>query len=707
MYNSAANTNYLQAPTTTAETLNQTTSANTTADSYTIGLGARVDYTKPAGTYTNTFVLTTIANSVPYQINYIDNFSGTDTQYYQESSNNATASGFTLYTGTPTKTGYTFAGWCDGTVTHNTTGNSTCTGSTYQPGGSYSFTNPTSSTTSIANLYAMWNVKTFNLVVTGDAGLYSMYVRRGSSSGTITNGTKSGNTVTFSGLIYGVNYYLYPSINAGYQFTRWAKTDSATNSYLSSTTNKNAYYRIGNGAGALTLTTTKEYLQDFTLSTCQSKASSSSYSLFDKRDNQVYTVRYINGSCWMTRNLAIGCNGSGTTYGSAASSKTLTSSDSNVYSSYSTPTALLSTSANSSSSSGYTTAALKCNATYGAWYNYAAATAGTTSGSSNSRNTNYDICPKGWRLPTKTETDSILSYPSAFNTIGGGYYNSGSEKYPDSAYWWTSTSKSTTQRETLRWNYQDSGVLDHADNPYRYNGIYTRCILKNTSKTISSLTYMQDITPEIKANTADNATTTLTDKRDGKTYKVTKLPDGNLWMTQNLRYLGDTGSSSGSMVMKTATSNITADKTISYGDLTSGNTYTAARLHVATSDQVPSGASYTATDMGVWYNYAAATAKTIASSSTTTAASQDICPKGWRLPTKAEQTGITSYISAYSPITGGRYGSGSYGYPELGRWWSATSQSETTRYMMNYDGSSLSTSYQYRHFGLYVRCIAK
>ena len=63
--NGAANTNYLPAPTTTNTiSMDTTTTPNTTANNYTIGLGARVNYAKPSGIYTNTFVLTAVGNPI-------------------------------------------------------------------------------------------------------------------------------------------------------------------------------------------------------------------------------------------------------------------------------------------------------------------------------------------------------------------------------------------------------------------------------------------------------------------------------------------------------------------------------------------------------------------------------------------------------------------------------------------------------------------
>lgn len=55
-----------------------------------------------------------------------------------------------------------------------------------------------------------------------------------------------------------------------------------------------------------------------------------------------------------------------------------------------------------------------------------------------------------------------------------------------------------------------------------------------TITSFSQLTYMQNMTSEICANTAEGSTKQLIDTRDGNSYWVEKLKDGNCWMTQNL-----------------------------------------------------------------------------------------------------------------------------------------------------------------------------
>ena len=76
------------------------------------------------------------------------------------------------------------------------------------------------------------------------------------------------------------------------------------------------------------------------------------------------------------------------------------------------------------------------------WYNYAAASAGTIKGTaSNMTTTTYDICPAGWRLPTRAEIQSLggTSYVDAFNPLYGGNYGSGTLYYATThGFWWSS-----------------------------------------------------------------------------------------------------------------------------------------------------------------------------------------------------------------------------------------------------------------------------
>ena len=207
---------------------------------------------------------------------------------------------------------------------------------------------------------------------------------------------------------------------------------------------------------------------------------------------------------------------------------------------------------------------------------------------------------------------------------------------------------------------------------------------------ITGLTYMQDMTPEVCAETEVGTTATLTDIRDNNTYTIAKLPDNNCWMTQNLRL-------SGGRTITPEDSNVTSNWSFPNNSLTSGNTYTEARSTISSN-----------TSYGGYYNYCAASAGTVCSSSLAQDAAQDICPKGWRLPTNKEQNGITSYASAFLPVYSGYYYIGSlFCTGSRGSWWSSTAYkyNDSTQYALFYDSGILRTSNSDKTDGYSVRCI--
>ena len=474
-YNSMTNTDtFYPSPTTTASTLDVTNAANTTANEYTIGLGARVDYTKPSGTYTNTFILAAVGNPVAYSITYADNTG--DSTISNMPSVQAGTSAVTAVElepdSTPERTGYTFRAWCSEETTVNGT---VCSGTEYASGDTLNFIDQTI-VTSTATLYAVWDANTYSLTITfAGSSITSVQVRTASGTGGTLMGTVSTSGGSVPNLAYGTAYYLYPSFPSGSLFSSWANTGSYGT--LPSTSSSNPTFTIGAGDGAVTLTAKactviSGYMQDFNKS---AEYCSTSGSLTDRRDNQVYTVAKINGNWWMTRNLAIGCNGSGSTYGSSVSSKSLTSSTSNVSFTWSTPEALLSAASSNTKTADYSTGRMQCNATYGAWYNYFAATAGTISGESNFTNATKDICPSGWRLPTESEQSGITSAVSAFNPVAGGLYANG--RYDGingrtTGYWWSATANGDTHRYFLGYNGSSLNTFFYD----RVYGIYVRCI---------------------------------------------------------------------------------------------------------------------------------------------------------------------------------------------------------------------------------------
>ena len=93
--------------------------------------------------------------------------------------------------------------------------------------------------------------------------------------------------------------------------------------------------------------------------------------------------------------------------------------------------------------------------------------------------------------------------------------------------------------ETYKFNF---GVKVNAEKSGTYTNTLVLSAVANPSElaTLTDLTYMQDMRPDICEHTAlvsdlkNPVTKQLTDIRDGKSYWVSKLADGNCWMVQNL-----------------------------------------------------------------------------------------------------------------------------------------------------------------------------
>lgn len=151
--------------------------------------------------------------------------------------------------------------------------------------------------------------------------------------------------------------------------------------------------------------------------------------------------------------------------------RTLTPADSNVASSWDFPNTSL-TEGNS-----YTDArsAISSDTSYGGYYNYCAASAGTNCQSSSATNTTYDICPAGWRLPTDSENYGIAGfYDSAFSPVYSGRYRNGSLDDTGSyGSWWSSTADGSSYQYYL---YYYGGNLRATDYGNKYYGFSVRCV---------------------------------------------------------------------------------------------------------------------------------------------------------------------------------------------------------------------------------------
>ena len=143
----------------------------------------------------------------------------------------------------------------------------------------------------------------------------------------------------------------------------------------------------------------------------------------------------------------------------------------------------------------------------------------------------------------------------------------------------------------------------------------------------------------------------LNDTRDGKSYLVSKLADGNCWMSQNLALdltkgapiVASNNDGTTTIVVpdnSTESGNVSPDDWLppneeeldwrSYKPQSSGAYYRGG----LTKSDSPSGqgVSYDWEKAGNFYNWYAATASTGSESMSSGDANASICPKGWRLP---------------------------------------------------------------------------
>ncbi len=211
---------------------------------------------------------------------------------------------------------------------------------------------------------------------------------------------------------------------------------------------------------------TQTYMQDMDPSVCTETPTI----VIDKRDEQAYTIRRIGNACWMIQNLRF-------------SEPELNSSTSNIANNYTENNPLTIDWSDLTIGNSYTEPRYhnSGNTNYGYWYNYAGATAMTIIADSEAES-EYDICPKGWKLPSYIEQNNMAvtaaSDPSVFMPVAAGYITQGSHTAQYSGFWWSSTKSSiiNSGRRLLAYNENDNTFS--IGNHYRNGGFSIRCIYK-------------------------------------------------------------------------------------------------------------------------------------------------------------------------------------------------------------------------------------
>ncbi|WP_295680616.1 fibrobacter succinogenes major paralogous domain-containing protein [uncultured Fibrobacter sp.] len=267
--------------------------------------------------------------------------------------------------------------------------------------------------------------------------------------------------------------------------------------------------------------------------------------LTDDRDGQTYKTVKIGGQWWMAENLNYAYTDVPFKYSSYTSDST---------------------------SWCYDNDAANC-AKYGRLYTWAAAMDSVGTWSTNGMgcgcymvcsptNPVRGICPEGWHLPDITEWNALFDAVGGRATAGimlkstegwisngngsDAYFFSASPAgYRDyggyfvcegyTAFFWSSTEDISSDAYYMRLYYGDDDA--YLLNDIKYLGFSVRCLMDYKSSSSEKNSSSSSVVPlGCKTETEDNCEYgTLTDDRDGQTYKTVKIGE-QWWMAENLNY---------------------------------------------------------------------------------------------------------------------------------------------------------------------------
>ena len=313
--------------------------------------------------------------------------------------------------------------------------------------------------------------------------------------------------------------------------------------------------------------------------------------------------------------------------------------------------------------------------------------------------------------------------------------------YTKVAYYTPASGDASTQ-SVFQTNYQATvSSTQPADNyvgQVKYTLVPTS---ESISKSIFELEYMQDFASLTSAQKADVLTSMITneqyqlkDSRDNKVYYISKLTDGNVWMTQNLDLDIDS--------TKTYTS---ADTDIleDWNPISSTQTTTTWAEHYNSPESYDPGdvcwngsigSSITTTcdqssnhySLGNYYNWAAAIASNDSSSHIEGIATSSICPRGWKLPVHEGNGSYANLINMLGLVSGtsgniqnsptfftygGAYWEGIFGgIGDIGTYWSSVpsgiDNQEAYAFAFN-SGGEMPIVFIGRYNGFPIRCVLR
>lgn len=229
----------------------------------------------------------------------------------------------------------------------------------------------------------------------------------------------------------------------------------------------------------------------------------------------------------------------------------------------------------------------------------------------------------------------------------------------------------------------------------------------NTGNSATDAVCLQDMNSVVKNSMEQKETYSLVDSRDNKTYTISLLDDGSVWMTKNL----ELGNENGTLIsyhdsdLEEGTYFVLPSSNITF--TTGSGTYTTPQFYLDNT-------------YGGYYSWASAIGSTTNYSSYSNQPKTSICPLGWDLPTYIQydnlrsMAGITTAAlasaSPYNFVTGGYINNSGLTATTATRLWTSslpTSSYDASNYAY-YSSVYAAASYSsnVKSFGETVRCIA-
>ena len=340
-------------------------------------------------------------------------------------------------------------------------------------------------------------------------------------------------------------------------------------------------------------------------------------------------------------------------------------------------------------------------------------------------NTAKTVCPAGWHLPSKAEFKALLAEVggsitagkelktlTGWHSSGNGYDSYGFSAIPAGyksadgefagvgyrAHFWSSTEDYGNHAYYMYVVYNETAAYV-SGNYYGGNRLSVRClkddetIVSSSSSTVASSS--SSVTPKSSDSETSVSTGSMTDSRDGQTYKTVVI-GSQTWMAENLNYETDS-----SFCFNNEESNCTK-----YGRL---------------------------------YRWAAAVGKSESecghgnTCSLPSGSIQGVCPSGWHLPSKAEWETLFNAVGdsstagkmlksssgwnssgngtdafGFSARPAGNYDQGYFNNreDEASFWMADEFNSESASYArLRYWEAYVYLGDHYKHYGLSVRCL--